>query len=191
MINFRGMFYYNDLNKELFNFEPFIEKAKVFFLQFFSYLVNQAPKNQNIVPEIQNLVPEIQNLVLTNSYQTIIYFSKTPRCSRAVQFHFYKPVNKLSYISFSLKFKFDQIKMYYPCCSSATDIETSPVKIVHGDWMSMPAVVRTWLKVQLEMCQPDGLWIMDGSEEEDKTVFTILYCTWFSAPVIFGDFQTS
>jgi hypothetical protein len=76
------------------------------------------------------------------------------------------------------------VKMYSSCCSADANIETSPVKVVFGDWMSMPAVVRVWLKEQIEMCQPDGLHIMDGSEEEDKTVIIIVYLFLTCIPIL-------
>jgi len=50
----------------------------------------------------------------------------------------------------------------------ANDADTCPVKISYGDWMWMPEIVRVWAKGYIEMCQPDALHIMDGSEEEDR-----------------------
>ena len=32
----------------------------------------------------------------------------------------------------------------------------------------MPGVVKSWTRTQVELCQPDSLHIMDGSEEEDR-----------------------
>jgi phosphoenolpyruvate carboxykinase (GTP) len=42
-----------------------------------------------------------------------------------------------------------------------------PVPVVHGDWQSLPEIVRKWTATQIRLCHPDGLHIMDGSEEED------------------------
>lgn len=50
----------------------------------------------------------------------------------------------------------------------------APVPIIHGDWMSLPSSVRTWTLNQIQMCQPDRLHIMDGSNAEVKALKTQL-----------------
>ena len=40
--------------------------------------------------------------------------------------------------------------------------------MVHGDWHSLPEVVRKWTQTQIRICKPDGVHIMDGSVEEDN-----------------------
>lgn len=49
--------------------------------------------------------------------------------------------------------------------------------------MQMPEVVRKWAKELIEMCQPDNLHVMDGSEEEDREV-----CSTLALSVKFGRF---
>jgi len=44
--------------------------------------------------------------------------------------------------------------------------ETTPVPVVHGNWFSLPEIVRRWTQNQIRLCKPDNLHIMDGSEEE-------------------------
>jgi hypothetical protein len=59
-----------------------------------------------------------------------------------------------------------------------------PVKIVHGEWTWMPEVVREWAAPLIEMCQPDGLHIMDGTEEEDRVVggAGVIVVVFFNSP---------
>jgi len=45
-----------------------------------------------------------------------------------------------------------------------------PVKVVSGDWSSLPSIVKSWARTQIELCQPDALHIMDGSLDEDKKI---------------------
>lgn len=56
------------------------------------------------------------------------------------------------------------------CTCSSSDANVCPVKVVYGDWMWIPEVVRKWAAEYITMCQPDGLHIMDGSDSEDKMV---------------------
>jgi len=58
-----------------------------------------------------------------------------------------------------------------------SDASTCPVKVVYGDWMWIPEVVRKWATDLIVMCQPDGLHVMDGSESEDKMVCFRTFCT--------------
>lgn len=44
----------------------------------------------------------------------------------------------------------------------------APCKVIHGDWLDLPAIVRQWARGKIEMCKPDALYIMDGSIEEDQ-----------------------
>jgi hypothetical protein len=50
--------------------------------------------------------------------------------------------------------------------------------------MWMPEVVRVWAKGFIEMCQPDDLHIMDGSEEEDRKVSTFFKLGWVTFTVM-------
>jgi hypothetical protein len=61
------------------------------------------------------------------------------------------------------------------CHFSYKDADVCPVKLSYGEWMWMPEVVRVWAKGFIEMCQPDDLHIMDGSEEEDRKVSTFFF----------------
>lgn len=45
-----------------------------------------------------------------------------------------------------------------------------PIRVVSGDWSSLPAIVRSWARTQIELCQPDALHIMDGSLDEDRRI---------------------
>lgn len=45
-----------------------------------------------------------------------------------------------------------------------------PIQVLSGDWWSLPTIVRTWTKAQIELCQPEALHIMDGSLEEDRKI---------------------
>jgi hypothetical protein len=53
---------------------------------------------------------------------------------------------------------------------SRVNIDISPVPVIYGKWLNMPAVVRNWAAGLIQMCQPKDLHIMDGSDEEDALV---------------------
>lgn len=50
----------------------------------------------------------------------------------------------------------------------AAKSEVAPVRVINGNWHSLPATVRAWARNQIDLCQPDNLHIMDGSPEEDR-----------------------
>ena len=50
------------------------------------------------------------------------------------------------------------------------DGTVAPCKVIHGDWMNLPADLRVWVKAKIEMCKPKDLHIMDGSVEEDQAI---------------------
>jgi len=45
-----------------------------------------------------------------------------------------------------------------------------PCRVVSGNWSSLPAIVRSWARTQIELCQPEALHIMSGSLDEDRTI---------------------
>jgi len=60
----------------------------------------------------------------------------------------------------------DEKSSGFTAVKSASD----PVPVVHGEWQSLPATVKSWARAQISMCRPDKLHIMDGSVFEDKAL---------------------
>lgn len=52
---------------------------------------------------------------------------------------------------------------------SKPDISASvaPCRVLSGEWLALPASVRLWAKAKIEMCAPNALHIVSGTEEED------------------------
>ena len=53
---------------------------------------------------------------------------------------------------------------------SAKFDEEAPLPLLKGHWSSLPTTVRQWAQEQIALCQPDSLYIMDGSLSEDKAL---------------------
>jgi len=50
------------------------------------------------------------------------------------------------------------------------DLFLCPVRVLHGDWRSLPSQVRRFAHKYIDMCQPEALHIMDGSLQEDQAI---------------------
>ena len=48
--------------------------------------------------------------------------------------------------------------------------ENAPCEVVSGDWGALPICVRQWARKNIELCRPDALHIMSGSEKEDSSL---------------------
>ncbi len=48
--------------------------------------------------------------------------------------------------------------------------EHAPCEVVSGDWGALPICVRQWARKNIELCRPDALHIMSGSEKEDSSL---------------------
>jgi phosphoenolpyruvate carboxykinase (GTP) len=47
-------------------------------------------------------------------------------------------------------------------------VESAPCRVLHGNWLSLPPLVRSWARAKIEICAPDALHIMTGSLAEDE-----------------------
>ena len=68
----------------------------------------------------------------------------------------------------SLRFK----GIFYRLLASSPDTKVgeAPVPLIKGHWSSLPPNVLEWTAEQIHLCQPDSLYIMDGSYSEDKAL---------------------
>ena len=61
---------------------------------------------------------------------------------------------------------------FYRLLTSRPDTKfvEAPVPLIKGHWSSLPPNVLEWTAEQIQLCQPDSLYIMDGSISEDKAL---------------------